>query len=210
LSRNRCRSPIASLRSLARSVGIDLPERLLLSVLILSILVAVQACAAPTRGDLLKKFDKNPQLGSYIRGVPFYPQDKFMCGPSALTSILNYYSFGYALDEVERNIFVEKLQGTLMMDMLIYAKLKGFKAKAYMSGMTDLKDKLRQKKPLILFLNLGSKKKPRGHYIVAIGYDDDTGTVIAHSGLTQARIFSFDALSTAWEKTGYSTLLITP
>lgn len=191
-------------------VGRELPGRLILSVLALALLAVLQACATPTRGDLLKKFRENPQLGSYIRDVPFYPQDEFMCGPSALTSILNYYSSGYDIDVVTREVFVEKLQGTLMMDMLIYAKLKGFTAKAYLSSMIDLKIKLRQKKPLILFLNLGSKKKPKGHYIVAIGYDDETRTVIAHSGITRAEIMPYSALKRAWEKTDFSALLITP
>lgn len=184
--------------------------RYVFSVLILALLVTLGACVAPTRGDLLKKFRENPELGAYIRNVPFYPQVEFMCGPSALTSILNYYSSGYDIDAVQREVFTEKLNGTLMMDMLIYAKLKGFKTEAYLSDMIDLKIKLRQKKPLILFLNLGSKKKPKGHYIVAIGYDDDTNIVIAHSGITEAKMITYEALKSAWEKTDYSALLITP
>ncbi|MEE9543016.1 MAG: cysteine peptidase family C39 domain-containing protein [Thermodesulfobacteriota bacterium] len=184
--------------------------RYVFSVLILALLVSLGACVAPTRGDLLKKFRENPELGAYIRNVPFYPQEEFMCGPSVLTSILNYYSSGYDIDAVQREVFTEELNGTLMMDMLIYAKLKGFKTEAYLSDMIDLKIKLRQKKPLILFLNLGSEKKPRGHYIVAIGYDDDTKIVIAHSGVTEAEMITYEALKSAWEKTDYSALLITP
>jgi ABC-type bacteriocin/lantibiotic exporter with double-glycine peptidase domain len=178
--------------------------------LLITSFALLQGCAAPTRGDLLKKFRDNPELGSYIQNVPFYPQDEFMCGPSALTSILNYYSSGYELSEVTEELFVEELQGTLVMDMLIYAKLKGFKASAYSSGMMDLMIRLRQGNPLILFLNLGSKAKPKGHFITAIGYDDETKTVIVHSGTTQAEMMSYSALKGSWEKTGYSALLITP
>ena len=149
-------------------------------------------------------------LGAYIRGVPFYPQEKFMCGPSALTSLLNYYGFGYDIDEVTAAVFEEKINGTLLMDMLIYTKLKGFNAKVYNSGPLDLKARLKRKSPMILQLNLGSKEKPRGHYIVAIGFDDETGTLIAHSGLVQARIFPYEDIMRDWKKTGYSALLITP
>lgn len=188
-------------------------ETRLSSILLLTLLlfaVLLQGCIGPTRGDLLKKFEENPQLGAYIRGVPFYPQEKFMCGPSALTSILNYYSVGYDINEVTAEVFEEKIQGTLLMDMLIYAKLKGFRAKVYNSDLLDLKARLRDKTPLILFLNLGSREKPKGHYIVAIGFDDESKTLIAHSGLMQAQIFSYEAIMKDWEKTGYSVLLIKP
>ncbi len=173
-------------------------------------LIFLQGCVGPTRGDLLRKFEESPELGAYIRGVPFYPQEKFMCGPSTLTSILNYYSVGYDIDEVTAKVFEEKIQGTLLMDMLIYAKLKGFRAKVYNSGLLDLKARLRDKTPLILFLNLGSREKPKGHYIVAIGFDDETKTLIAHSGLIRAQIFPYSAIMKDWEKTGYSVLLIKP
>ena len=63
-----------------------------------------------------------------------------MCGPSALTSVLNYYSVGYGIDEVTAAVFEEKLRREpCLMDMLIYAKIKGFNAKAYKSGPFDLK-----------------------------------------------------------------------
>lgn len=185
--------------------------RLFSILLVLPVLLSLflSSCAAPTRGDLLKKFEKNPELGSYIRDVPFYPHEEFMCGPASLMSILNYYSFGYDLDEVAAAVFVEKIQGTLMMDMLIYAKLKGFNAQVYKSGPFDLKARLRQKQPMILFLNLGSKEKPLGHFIVAIGFDDETKTLIAHSGLIRAQIFPYKTVMEDWRKTGYSTLMIT-
>ncbi|MBE9531300.1 MAG: C39 family peptidase [Proteobacteria bacterium] len=170
----------------------------------------LQGCAAPTRGDLLQKFAANPEIGAYIRDVPFYPQEKYMCGPAALTSLLNYYSFGYDIDEVTAEVFEEKIQGTLLMDMLIYAKLKGFNAKAYESGPFDLKEELKKKRPMILKLNLGTKEKPLGHYIVAIGFDDDTGTLIAHSGIIQAQIFPYKTIMKSWKLTGYSALLIRP
>jgi ABC-type bacteriocin/lantibiotic exporter with double-glycine peptidase domain len=182
----------------------------ILPLVLLLLSVLIQSCAGPTRGDLLKKFEERPELGAYIRGVPFYPQEKYMCGPSALTSILNYYSVGYDIDEVTEAVFEEKIQGTLLMDMLIYAKIKGFTAQVYNSDLLDLKARLRDKRPVILFLNLGSREKPKGHYIVAIGFDDESKTLIAHSGLTRAQIFPYKAIMDDWQKTGYSVLLIKP
>jgi hypothetical protein len=202
---------LAVIHSLIAAALFKEPRRLLILIALPALFaLALQGCAGPTRGDLLQKFEQNPELGSYVRDVPFYPQEKFMCGPAALTSLLNYYSFGYDLDEVTSAVFEEKINGTLLMDMLIYAKLKGFNAQVYNSGPYDLKARLKKKNPMILFLNLGTKKKPVGHYIVAIGFDDETATVIAHSSLIQAQIFPYRSIMADWKKTGYSALLITP
>ncbi|MBI5344154.1 MAG: hypothetical protein HZB83_02270 [Deltaproteobacteria bacterium] len=96
------------------------------------------------------------------------------------------------------------------MDLLIYAKDKGFDAAYYDGSMNDLREKLRERRPLILFLNMGFESYPIGHYIVVVGYNDRMEAVIAHSGLNREEVWRYPDLLRRWEKTGYGTLLITP
>lgn len=111
---------------------------------------------------------------------------------------------------IAREVYNEKLAGTLPMDLLIYAKRKGFAAEYYEGGMEDLKEKLAGGVPLILFLNLGLDAFPVGHYVVAVGYSDRLKKVLAHSGLEPRKVYGYKGLLRAWSKTGFSTLLITP
>jgi hypothetical protein len=96
------------------------------------------------------------------------------------------------------------------MDLLIYAREKGFEAKYFKGSMEGLKESLLRKEPLILFLNLGYEFYPVGHYVVAIGMDEDAGFVYAHSGMKKQERFTVKELERSWSKTGYSTLLVRP
>ena len=159
---------------------------------------------------IIDEIEANPGKGSFIRDVPFYPQDEYMCGPASLSSLVAYWGAPGAtdIDEAIIEVYQTKLKGTLPIDMLLFAKDRGMEAAYYKGSLDDLREKIAQKTPLILFLNLGFESYPVGHYIVAVGYSDISGMVIAHSGMDKERAYSYEALEQAWAKTGYSTLLI--
>ncbi|MBI2400120.1 MAG: C39 family peptidase [Deltaproteobacteria bacterium] len=153
---------------------------------------------------------KPESAGLYIEGVPFFPQDEYMCGPAALASVIGYYGSSSGMKDVAVEVYSEKLKGTLPMDLLLYAKAKGFEAKYYKGSMNGLKESLTRGEPLILFLNLGYSFYPVGHYIVAVGMDQVAGVVFAHSGTEKEQAFTMKELEKSWAKTGYSTLLVRP
>lgn len=153
---------------------------------------------------------KPSSSGLYIEGVPFFPQDEYMCGPAALASVIGYYGTAAVMEDVAKEAYSEKLKGTLPMDLLLYAKAKGFEAKYYKGSMSGLKESLSRGEPLILFLNLGYSFYPVGHYIVAVGMDEAAGLVFAHSGTEKEQAFTMKELEKSWAKTGYSTLLVRP
>jgi len=182
---------------------------LLALALLLFILPGCGGILIETR-HIIGEIEANPGKGSFIRDVPFYPQDEYMCGPASLASLVAYWGATGAtdIDEAIIEVYQTRLKGTLPIDMLLFAKDKGMEAAYYKGGLDDLREKIAQKTPLILFLNLGFESYPVGHYIVAVGYSDISGMVIAHSGMDKERVYSYEALEKAWSKTGYSTLLI--
>ena len=174
------------------------------------LIAIITGCSGALREKVLEEIRANPGTGSFIDGVPFFPQDELMCGPSALASVMGYYGVRKEMDEVAREVYEERLRGTLPIDLLLYAKEKGFDASYYGGSLIDLKEKISEKRPLILFLNLGLSEYPVGHYIVVVGYDERSGAVLAHSGMEREKVFVYKRLLSSWEKTGFSTLLVTP
>jgi len=151
-----------------------------------------------------------PGAGHLIEGVPFYPQQRYMCGPAALASVIGYWGASVDVDEIARRVYDEGRRGALPVDMVIYAKERGFDALYYRGGFDDLRERLSEGTPLILFLNVGFRLYPVGHYIVATGYDDRLGAVLAHSGTAKDRVFTYRELERLWGGTSYSTLLVRP
>jgi len=186
-----------------------------LSPVLLALFLA--GCAAYGVEDVRRSSSAEPGYPSegwvgavFIDAVPFYKQDKYMCGPSAVTSVMNYYGSGVDLKEASDAVYTGKLKGTLPIDIVIYAKEKGFDASYYEGGLDDLKKKLRQKTPLILFVDLGWFNYKVGHYIVVLGYSDALRVVVAHWGFEREKTVDYEYLLKIWQRTGYSTILLAP
>lgn len=160
--------------------------------------------------DVLDDIEANPYAGAYIKGVPFFMQNTSLCGPAALASVMNYYDVGENVESIAARVYQEKLNGSLPIDLLLYAKEKGFQATFYKGSMDDLRFHTAHNTPLILFLNLGSMLYPIGHFIVVVGYNDNYKSVLAHSAMEYEKVYSYEELDKLWSKTDYSTLLIRP
>lgn len=153
---------------------------------------------------------KNTHAYFYIKDVPFFPQKRYYCGPSSLASVMNFYGISVSEEAIAKEIYNPKLSGTLAIDMLQYARAKGFNASYYTGSIEEVKKEITAGRPVIMFLDFGYSFYPVRHYMVAIGYDDERGHLIAHSGTEKDKIFSYKEIQTAWEKTGFGTMLILP
>ncbi len=174
------------------------------------ILIVLSGCSSIDRDVLIEGIKETPDSGSYIEGVPFFPQERFQCGPSSLASLLAFYGETVDKEEIAGGVYLPRLRGALPMDIVLYARKKGYISRYYNGGMDDLKTQISLGRPLILFLNMGLRIAPKGHYIVALGYSDMDSVVIAHSGRDKEAIFTYDMLEELWEKTGHGTILILP
>ena len=109
-----------------------------------------------------------------------------------------------------REIYTPQIKGAITVDLVNYAKRKGFDAVSYKGDLEKLKFEIEKGHPVILFLHMGNSIVPRRHYIVVVGYDESMKAVIAYSGREKDILIPYDELLKSWERTGYWTLLILP
>lgn len=185
-------------------------KRSLSSLCLIGLLLYLMGCGSPAIGPneaLLQR----PKVGVHlIQDVPFFPQEDYYCGPAALASLLTYYGHPTTQDEIAQDIFLPRHFGTLSMDLLLYSKAKGLDTKVVEGNLNLLKSEIEQKHPIVVFLNLGLKIFPKGHFITVVGYDDLNQAIIAHSGREPEQRIPYVRLLQAWEKTGFWTLLVNP
>ncbi|HBO83857.1 MAG TPA: peptidase C39 [Deltaproteobacteria bacterium] len=191
--------------------GICLPINIKKRAIIILALFFISGCAGRIDNSAAKdEIISNHHKGHYIKDVPFIPQEELYCGPASLAMVLNFYGFKITQEEIAKEIYMPKLKGTLNIDLLTFAKQKGFAAKYYIGNLDDLKANISRNMPVILFVDLGYDFYPVRHYMAAIGFDHEKGIIIAHSGKERDKIFSNKELLKVWEKTSFGTLLITP
>jgi predicted double-glycine peptidase len=141
-----------------------------------------------------------------IDNVPFYPQEKYQCGPASLAGVLNFWGVNATPEEIAGEIFSRTARGTLNIDMLLYAQRAGLYAKQYAGSWHDLTKKIDSGYPLIVLVNFGVSFFQANHFMVVIGYNNDG--VIVNSEKTEKMFISKDRFLRIWEKTNYWTLLI--
>ncbi len=141
-----------------------------------------------------------------IKDVPFYPQEDYQCGPSSLAALLNYRGIPVTPEDVAKDIYSRSARGTLSMDMVLYAGRKGLDVSQYSGGLDDLRKKIDSGHPLIVLVDYGFSIFQANHFMVIIGYDDDS--VIVNSGRHEKKVIPLKNLVKSWERTKYWTLLI--
>jgi len=156
-------------------------------------------------------FSETPLTEAWITaGVPFFPQEELGCGPAALSSLLTYWGRPVTLEEITREVELKQGAGSLPLDLELAAIRHGFAAESYAGSLEDLRHHLSRNQPIIVFLNLGWRVFPQGHFVVVTGLDEARSEILMHSGEVAYQRISYDRFMNAWSKTGRWSLLILP
>jgi ABC-type bacteriocin/lantibiotic exporter with double-glycine peptidase domain len=147
--------------------------------------------------------------GHYLKDVPVFAQGDKLCGPAALATVMNFHGVEQTQQQIADKVFTEKAQGTFTLDMLLYAKdAEGLIATHYSGDLNDIRRRIRDGNPLVLFIKSGYRRFPKGHYVVVTGFSDTYKVVILHNGGDKPIVMRYRKLLAAWRKTAYSTLLV--
>jgi len=107
--------------------------------------------------------------------------DDFDCGAAALQSVLCYYGIEFDEAEMVEKLRTDKEEGTRIRNLIWFARSLGLKVQARQMTIADLKAWIDRKAPVILLIQAWtddaidlSQTWDQGHYVVAIGYDDES------------------------------------
>ena len=145
-------------------------------------------------------------LPSVIAGVPFLPQEDDTCGPSSLAMVLGFLGQGVGTSEIVRETRTEGLKGTLITDLAVAARRRGFAAEVADLDLPRLRERISAGVPVILLVDLGIWTWSRPHYLVAYGWTREG--VVAHSGHEQGKVIPFSTLDGQWAKMGRLAIIV--
>ncbi|OPY72786.1 MAG: Peptidase C39 family protein [Syntrophorhabdus sp. PtaU1.Bin058] len=149
-----------------------------------------------------------------LRGVPFFRQDDFQCGPSALATVIHYWYIKKNIDrrpsydDIAAAVYSPSARGVLGIDLELYAKRLGFDATQYSGSVADIRDNINKEVPLIILVDYGFLMYQGNHFMVTTGYTNDG--IVVNSGRKQNEIIPDGELEKIWQKTGYWSLRIQP
>src|SRR3972149_4068932 len=158
------------------------------------------AGATPQTSRLLAEGGHLPQRAE-VAGVPFYPQERYYCGPAALAMVMTWSGDPVTPDALVPEVYTPSRQGTLRNDMVAAARRRGRLGACprRRSGASRTSPRGRQRlpgDPLSLARQLPRVDGPGEHALCAKGLlwsraslpRGDTASAEGASGLEQPRL----------------------
>ena len=191
----------------ANSRLIQAGSRMIAGLLFLALPMLLQGCGLLPMGPLTRA----PEVPAraMITEVPFFAQDELQCGPAALAMALNWSGVAVQPSDLSPEVYTPGLKGSLQSALIGSARRHGRVAYP-ITGSDVLLAEVAAGHPVIVLVNLSFFWYPKWHYAVVIGFDQEQGEVILHSGLTAREILSTRTFMNIWRRSDYWGLLVLP
>lgn len=186
--------------------GISRRARLLACTLIYSIYLGGCATSPQTRLLLDQPPDIPPRVE--LSEVPFFPQQKYHCGPAALAGVMNYRGVEVLPDQLADLVYVPELKGSLQVEIVAAARQFDLLPVRLNGRLESLLREVAAGNPVFLLQNLGLDLYPVWHYEILVGYDLDQRQMILRSGVHRRITREFALFEKTWQRAGHWALAV--
>lgn len=119
-----------------------------------------------------------------LTDTPFFPQEKYQCGPASLASVLQKSGVPIIPGALTKQIYLPERHGSLQLELLGATRRNGRIPYRLQPTLTAITTELQHHRPVLVLQNLGLRSLPTWHYAVIIGVDPVLSKMILHSGTT--------------------------
>ena len=138
-----------------------------------------------------------------LADTPFYPQERYQCGPAALAAALEASGAAAPLDDIVRKVYLPGRRGSLQVDMLGATRTSGRIPYLIDGTMSALAAELAAGRPVVVLQNLGVAAIPKWHYAVVVGIDSENDVVVLRSGTDRRRVTAVETFLRTWRRSDY-------
>ncbi len=179
-------------------------------VAVLFLMLVLSACAStPQTRQLIEHPPKIPQQVE-LESVPFYPQQKYQCGPAALATVINFYQKSTTPEQLLPMVYIPELKGSLQAEMLAAVRSYQLLAIEQEGQLDSILTEIAAGHPVLVLQNLGYDFYPFWHYAVVVGYDLSEQELILRSGEMQRLIRPFAVFERTWARSNYWSVVVVP
>lgn len=143
-----------------------------------------------------------------LDGTPFYPQERFQCGPAALTTTLVSSGAEARLDDIVDAVFLPGREGSLQLELVAAARRYDRLPYVIDGTLAALQAELEAGRPVLVLQNLGVAALPRWHYAVVVGIDVERNDVVLRSGTERRRTTPIMTFLRTWRRGDYWGLVL--
>lgn len=178
-------------------------------MLLAGLLVVVTGCAAPRSRQLTASPTSSPPALE-LADTPFFPQERYQCGPAALATVLAAAGAAATPEELTPQVYLPARKGSLQPELLAAVRRHGRVPYVLAPQLSALVAELTAGTPVLVLQNLGLSFAPVWHYAVVVGFDPARKQLILRSGTERRRMTRLSTFERTWRRSGYWAVAVTP
>ena len=160
----------------------------------------LSGCA--TRGPVLST------TRTELAATPFFPQEKYQCGPAALATVLAASGADVTPDLLTPLVYIPARRGSLQVEMQAAPRAFARLALLLPRNPEAIVAELEAGRPVLVLHNYGLPFWPRWHYAVVVGYDSTRDVFTLRSGVRQRQDMSTRRFMVAWHNGGRWAMVV--
>lgn len=141
--------------------------------------------------------------------VPFFPQERYQCGPAALATMLASQSVPVTAEALVPKVYLPGREGSLKVELVAAARQYGMLVYP-LADLTDMLAEIDSGHPVIVMQNLGFDWFPQWHFAVVIGYDSSEEELILHTDTRRANRQPLGVFYRTWDRAGQWAAVMLP
>ncbi|MDX1480191.1 MAG: PA2778 family cysteine peptidase [Woeseiaceae bacterium] len=135
-----------------------------------------------------------------LASTPFFPQERFQCGPAALATVLEASGIDVSLDALVERVYLPGRKGSLTIELMTAMREHGRLAYPLAGTIDEVLAELDAGRPVLVFQNLGVAWLPKWHYAVVVGYDAEADRIVLRSGTERRRLTPRRVFLRTWQR----------
>ena len=143
--------------------------------------------------------------------VPFFPQERYQCGPAALATVLADSGVGVTPDELVPLVYVPERRGSFALELKSATRVYGRLPHELEPRLPAILEELQLGRPVLVLQNLGFDWLPTWHYAVIVGLEPESNTFILRSGTQRRQRMSARRFLRSWnEESSWAMVALRP
>jgi len=140
--------------------------------------------------------------------TPFFPQERYQCGPAALATTLVAGGVSVSMDDLVDAVYLPGREGSLQVEIVAAARRYDRLPYVIDGTLAAIHAELAAGRPVLVLQNLGIAAIPRWHFAVVVGIDGAEGEVVLRSGTERRHVTRLMTFLRTWRRSDYWGLVL--
>lgn len=145
-----------------------------------------------------------------LRNMPFFPQEKYQCGPAAVATVLNFHNLKISPEEISSRVYLPEKKGSLQVELIAEFRSQGLVPYLLEPNLENILDEVESGFPVLILQNFGTERLPIWHYAVVTGFDLKERNLILNSGKQQGLKIKLSRFLKTWKRAGHWAIVAVP